>query len=560
MKTRQFKRAIDAHKAGNDKRALELFAEALKQDASNATIYHNISVLLAKNQDFKEAYTQIKKAVELAPDALSIRQTFLKISKILGNESSIQEITEADGSDDHTRISSADNLQEQNSLGNSANNPKKKLNKLIQAYKEGNFNEVIQNSNEFTDNSFNSLEALNVIACAYLQTKQYQKAIEKFNYLISNGKENSIILNNLGSAYLKKNDLQSAENYLSLALQKKPDYVEALHNMGLLKNKKQQFEESIPFFKQAVELNPNFYDAQQALANSYQVIGQIKNAEEVALNFFLLAKSNSCKNLPLIKFLNDCDTKLKPKNKLYNADQSLRAIAISQKKKFGYSQDEVVQTYKKIRTVLLKHDITTQVPTNQIYCGPQFELGCSRHHSIFTKHNIIPKFCFDCYKVQIEPPSIYELIRVMFILKCNFFKLNLISKCMLEQRSSVAGRYKALVYCKSSSEMKKVHRRLSKATILSGYKISMKRGCSEFAQKYPNYGDVGIKKNQQLSYKKSWQKVEQEYDDTYPKDANYFSPYLRTIFNEISLQDALVTQNWINYAKRIEDKTVSLFR
>jgi hypothetical protein len=62
-----------------------------------------------------------------------------------------------------------------------------------------------------------------------------------------------------------------------------------------------------------------------------------------------------------------------------------------------------------------KCDLKIATNLSQVYRRNSTNLNCKRHKNIFNKFNIIPKFCFGCYKVQVEPKSIIELIKLFVI-------------------------------------------------------------------------------------------------------------------------------------------------
>ena len=62
---------------------------------------------------------------------------------------------------------------------------------------------------------------------------------------------------------------------------------------------------------------------------------------------------------------------------------------------------------------------------SQIYRRDQVDLNCSRHFSIFNKFNVIPDYCFSCYKIQIETQNVLDLIKLYLVfdnLELNFHK------------------------------------------------------------------------------------------------------------------------------------------
>ena len=65
--------------------------------------------------------------------------------------------------------------------------------------------------------------------------------------------------------------------------------------------------------------------------------------------------------------------------------------------------------------ILAKYDPKLDYPESQTYRRNQTRLNCHRHERIFNEHNIIPKFCFGCFKVQIEPRTVVELIKLFLL-------------------------------------------------------------------------------------------------------------------------------------------------
>ena len=76
----------------------------------------------------------------------------------------------------------------------------------------------------------------------------------------------------------------------------------------------------------------------------------------------------------------------------------------------------------------------------------QHPAGCFRHFTVFNKFSVIPKYCFDCCKVLIEPRTVVELFKLLMV----FEKLELPNdntrKCMCESRDFCSGTYKGFIY------------------------------------------------------------------------------------------------------------------
>ena len=86
----------------------------------------------------------------------------------------------------------------------------------------------------------------------------------------------------------------------------------------------------------------------------------------------------------------------------------------------------------------------------------------------------------------------------------------------------------------------------------------MKHGCSEYYDKYPDYKKINFNKEQEMTYKKKWSKIENIFDNKIPTRENRdLKKYCETT-GKVNLSDVLVIKNWINYAKIIGDSSYKL--
>ena len=72
----------------------------------------------------------------------------------------------------------------------------------------------------------------------------------------------------------------------------------------------------------------------------------------------------------------------------------------------------------------------------------------------------------------------------------------------------------------------------------------IKRGCSEFALKYPKYNSF---EKDSLNYKEDWKNYETLIDNKYPH-LTFDKKTIPTI-KGISLSDVLIIRNWITFAR-----------
>ena len=94
-----------------------------------------------------------------------------------------------------------------------------------------------------------------------------------------------------------------------------------------------------------------------------------------------------------------------------------------------------------------------------------------------------------------------------------------------------------------------------KENIGSGLQAVVKRGCSEYPISFPDYKVINKSGAQLMNYNEKWKLIEEDHDSTSPIKSNkIISPSL----SGLNLNDVLIIQNWIDYAKGIGDPSVDL--
>ena len=134
---------------------------------------------------------------------------------------------------------------------------------------------------------------------------------------------------------------------------------------------------------------------------------------------------------------------------------------------------------------------------------------------LFNEHKIIPKFCFECYKVQIEVNTVIELIKLYIVFNSFEAKNKNSRKCMVETRDGVSGFYKGLIYCSSLKEALEISEKINfqiQNYIRNDLISNIKRGCSEYGLEFPQYKDINMSGKQRMQYKKNWKEIENEFD------------------------------------------------
>lgn len=183
---------------------------------------------------------------------------------------------------------------------------------------------------------------------------------------------------------------------------------------------------------------------------------------------------------------------------------------------------------------------------------------CQRHMTVFNKFGVIPKHCFDCYKVVILPHTVLELFKLQMVFEKISLPNDNTRKVTVEMRADCSGAYKGFVYCRSIEEGKEVRKAIRNAVssdISPKVPVTLKRGCSEYARAYPRYAEVkpGVAV---MQYNKDWQ----VHEDFVDKNFVFPTGIPKSSFNKASYTPAEIysMQYWLRYAATIGDVSYML--
>jgi tetratricopeptide (TPR) repeat protein len=304
----------------------------------------------------------------------------------------------------------------------------------------------------------------------------------------------------------------------------KPDEAKAHSNLCVILKELGRFEEAVNSYSKAIELNPHIPELQE---NLHQLLATYVPQEEVLH--------------PIVK-----------------VDHEIKKIVLKEKTSGIISDNKVIKLFCKSSSIMEKHDLEIGTNLSQIYRRNSVDLNCKRHKEIFSKFNIIPKFCFGCYKVQIEPRSILELIKLFIVFDQIKLVENNTRKCMIEMRPEISGFYKGLIYCSSLEESYQIADYLEiviKENIGPGLHVAVKRGCSEYPISFPDFKAINKSGAQLMNYNEDWKSIEKDHDSI---SSLKFSNTIRPSLSSLNLGDVLILRNWIDYAKGIGDPGVHL--
>ena len=385
------------------------------------------------------------------------------------------------------------------------------------------------------------------------KNKKFKIAEETYKKILKLNPTNIIALYNMGILSSQFNKIDEAIIFYKKVININPKLEDVHNNLGLLYYQTGDEKRATDCYEKAININPNYSNAH----NNLGVVNAGKGKYEIAINYYLLSLSFNPNHKETLRnlLIALCYFNSTKNNQIINAHNSLKKFRIKFKLEDFLENKNIKKLLKfssSILSSLEQNKILLDNYETQIHRRNSINLNCERHHKVFGELKIIPSTCFSCFKIQIEPKSVLDLIKLFFIFNDFNFKNNNWRKCMVETRSNVTGTYKGLIYCSSLEEVNNILSEIQ--PILQkflNYKFNIKRGCSEFYSIYNDFKELDNKNDNYMNYDKDWKKLEEDFD-TSQGISN--KKYTNSI-SGFSLLDFITINNWLNYAKIINDNS-----
>tara|TARA_Y100001980_G_C14540110_1_gene317743 strand:+ start:89 stop:1369 length:1281 start_codon:yes stop_codon:yes gene_type:complete len=337
---------------------------------------------------------------------------------------------------------------------------------------------------------------------------------------------------------------------------KKIDKFKLFINIGVIFFKLGKITDSINFYKFSIQDNPNFSLAYNNLGISYLEIGMFEKAAENFEIAFKLNTNDISAQKHLINILNLVIPNDNKYEGIIKLNYKINTLIKNLKIKNYFDTKNIKKILNLSNNLIDNFENDLVFNETQIFRKNSTNLNCLRHFKVFNEFNIIPKFCFSCYKIQINLFSVVDLIKLYFIFdNINLIKNNM-RKCMVETRNQIRGNYKGYIYCTGLEEAKSILELIKeeiKLANLNKFKIAIKHGCSEFYQSYPEYEKINFDGEQIMKYNQNWSEKEKLVDERIPKRNDKDKKIWGTYVKGINLSDVLIINNWMNYADIIGD-------
>ena len=425
-----------------------------------------------------------------------------------------------------------------------------KLKKANSIYNEGNLQEAEKLYRSVLENEPSNLAANIHLGEILFKLNKFTEAEVSYKNALKIEPNSIEVLNNLAVTLNTLGKIDEAELYYKNLIKLKPDFPEVLFNLANTQKTLGKIDEAEKNYKKAIKLKRDFKDARCNLGILYK--DQNKN-EHAIKEFTQILEFDPKYSLAKVNLINLLDSYL-PTNKnthpIIIANNNLKKIKNTFSLANGIKKKDLANLINDSNKIIKDKIGQLMFSNTQIYRKNSINLGCDRHMKIFYKYNIIPKFCFSCFKIQIEPKNVLELFKLYFIFDKLQLPGNNIRKCMIELRPKVSGTYKGLIYCSSMEEANKILEEINPIIDrLIICKIKIKRGCSEYLDIFPDYKVTNKENINFMNYKESWKTKEEVFDSTYIKRNVKKLDNL----NSLSISDILIMNNWLNYAKIIDD-------
>ena len=423
------------------------------------------------------------------------------------------------------------------------------FNLAVQNQKKKNLDEAKKIYNNILKSHPKFVEAYNNLGLIFRSEGENEKAIKCYQKAIKINPNSINAYNNLGLIFQKIGENKKAKDCYEKVIENDPNFIMAQYNLGLIFRQLGENEKAITCYQKVIKINPKIVNAHNNLGLAFADLGRYREAIDcyvVALNYddkHKKAKENLISALTYYKSDN--------KNPIVVTHNILKKTHEEFKENFkNLDLENFFKKSFKIFESIEKNIGDIDYIETQIYRRNSINLNCGRHHKVFNQFDIIPKFCFNCFKVQIEPKNIMELIKLSFIFDSFNFPNNNWRKCMIELRPDVSGTYKGLIYCTSMNEAKKIMSDISPILkkVLE-YKVSIKRGCSEFYNLFPNFKQTNKEESNFMNFDDSWNQIEQKVDN---ENALEQKKLVASILG-FSISDFMIINHWLNYAKIIND-------
>ena len=309
---------------------------------------------------------------------------------------------------------------------------------------------------------------------------------------------------------------------------------------------------AINCFETSAEENINNELTHESLGICYMEIGEYQKSIENFNKVLDLNSKNEKSLFSIIHLLNFIKPKNSEKNNIFSTNEKILSLNNILREKIS-DVDSIKKVFEKADYYINENCNEINYKETQIFRRDNKKLDCDRHFKVFNKFNVIPKYCFSCYKIQVIVKDVLELIKLYFLFNQSFIKKSILRKCMIEIRPNIKGNYKGFVYfdnLEDSTETLEIIKKKIEETKIEAKSVQIKHGCSEFYKKFPDFENINFKGKQKINYDEKWSKYEKIIDN---ESVIRNKTFVGATLNKLTLADFFILKNWLIYAELLGD-------
>lgn len=406
-------------------------------------------------------------------------------------------------------------------------------------------------------NKFQNSKEFNEIV-KNLNDKNFSKALKKIDSISKKYLNESIVLKLYAVTYFNLMEWEKAIEYFKKSLNFEQAKYKIYTNIGVSYFKLGKINQSIEAFKNSIEENPSFGLAYNNLGVSYLELGMFDKAVDQFISALKLNDSDNIAKTKLINTFNLIRPKANDEHQLIKINNKINNLVKDNDINSGYHNNYIKILLEESNQLINRYMKNLSLNETQIFRKNSENLNCGRHFKVFNEFNVIPNYCFGCYKIQINLKTVVDLIKLFLIFDKIKLKRNNIRKCIIENRNKIQGNYKGYIYCKEITEaetIKKMIKEMIAKEDINIDNITLKHGCSEFYESYPEFKKINPNSGKQMKYDNEWKSLEEIIDSREPKRIDEDKKIFSKSIEGINLSDILIINNWISYAQVIGDES-----
>lgn len=404
----------------------------------------------------------------------------------------------------------------------------------------------IQNSKQFQ-------EIIN-----HLNNKNYLKALEKTKLISKDYPDENIIIKLYATIYFNLMEWNNAINYYKKNLIFERDKYKIYINIGVAYFKLGKINSSIDAFNNSLRNNPNISLAHRNLGISYLELGMFNEAIKHFISALKLNNDDYQTQTYLINTFNLNKPKINNLHPLVEINNKINKLINKNEVNVEYKDSYIKVLLEKSNHIVNSYKKNLFLNETQIFRRNYENLNCDRHFKVFNEFNAIPKYCFNCYKIQINLATVIDLIKLFLIFNKIKLKKNNTRKCIVELRNKIKGNYKGYIYCSGLTEAEKIKKIIYEIILNENIKIdtiNLKHGCSEYYDSYPKFEKINFNTKEEMKYDDKWEAFEKVIDSREPKRMEIDKKIWCQSIQGLNLSDILIINNWIGYAQITGDES-----